>query len=149
MDSTLTQLGQGGIDSGTYAGLNLTLVQIAATVFTGSSFSAVTFKQASWTGCTFTSCHFSACDFDSLAVNQCVFTGCTFSRSSFKNSRFGRCQFRQCIWDGLNFDFAQWRDVAVLDCTGTWIDGERLRGERVDFTGSHFEHLALNNAHIN
>ncbi len=163
MDSTLTlqrhhawRLGQGsvpgcltgGFDCGKYVELDLNLIQITATIFTASSFTSTTFKHASWTGCTFTSCTFSGCDFDSLAVSNCVFTGCTFSRSSLRSSRFSACEFRQCVWDGLNFDFAQWRDVSVLDCMGTRIDAERLRGEQVDFTGSHFEHLEFSNAHI-
>ena len=39
--------------------------------------------------------------------------------------------------------------MAVFDCTCTQMYSKCLRGDPVDFTGSHFEQLELNNAQLN
>lgn len=139
----------GQADSNAYAGLDLNQARFEGSSFSGSVFSATTFQQAAWSGCNFTGCNFTGCDFRAIDVQGCTFTGCSFATSIFDDSRFSATQFLQCRWDDLSFHQSHWEQVQVLDCTGTIVRGDTLTGEHVDFTGSYFEQLALNNVRIN
>lgn len=139
----------GQADSFAYAGLDLNLAQFVSTAFTGTSFTATTFQNAGWTACQFNACTFTACDFQSIAITGCNFIGCTFSNSQFSAAKLSGCTFNRCTWNNLGFDNGQWTQVDILNCNGTQIHADGLRGEMVDFTGSYFEQLEFRNAQIN
>lgn len=139
----------GESDNSSYSGLDLNLAQFSSSTFSGSSFTAVTFKKAQWSSCRFSNCTFSSCDFEGIGIADCTFVGCTFSASQFSDAQFSSSAFRQCTWTSLGFDNSLWSQVDVLDCNGREITASNLRGQRVNFTGSHFEDLRFNNAIIN
>jgi uncharacterized protein YjbI with pentapeptide repeats len=136
------------VDRFAHAGLNLSRIHIASSVFAGSSFHQTRFQDARWQACTFDHCHFHACDFDRIFMNHCSFKGCTFSDSHFRRSALSDCRFTQCAWTRLCFDHARWRAVQVLECEGHDIGGDGLQGQWVDLTGSRFEGPAFGYAQI-
>jgi uncharacterized protein YjbI with pentapeptide repeats len=139
----------GQADNFAYAGLDLDLAQFAGSTFAGTSFAATSFKHAGWSACQFTGCNFTQCDFSGISITGCAFVNCTFSESQFNAAGLIGSTFTGCTWTGLSFDSGSWSQVDVLDCRGHRITASNLRGQQVNFTGSHFEELEFSNAIIN
>ena len=139
----------GEVDSFAYAELDLNLAHFSGTAFTGSSFTRTTFREARWTHCQFSHCTFGQCDFQGMAVDGCTFVCCTFNQAQLQGTTFSNTEFSHCTWNGMNFDQSRWQDLKVLECQGTAVHAKHLRGENVDFTGSHFEQLEFEDTLLN
>ncbi|CAN5765911.1 hypothetical protein BH11PSE13_BH11PSE13_24300 [soil metagenome] len=139
----------GESDDNAYAGLDLNLIKLTSSSFSGSIFASTTFHDAVWTDCQFTRCTLKECDLQGITMTGCTFVGCTFGETLLKRSNLTHCTFTQCSWTTLNFDSSRWARVKVLDCRSHSVTAIDLMGHQVDFTGSHFEDMQLVNARIN
>ena len=144
-----TQAGPPGLsDSHAYAGLDLDLAAFTRWSFGGTQFSGTTFRQSQWSFCRLAGCSFTGCDLEDIAATDCEFVDCTLEATRMRRARLRRCTFRACRWLDVNLAEGDWEDVHLLQCTGTLIRGDHLRGLRTRWTGSRIQVMRLHDARL-
>lgn len=126
-------------DASSYTGLDLGLITIADTTFTGSGFTQINFELAQISGSRFTGCQFIDCDFSQTSISgnrflSCAFTRCKFPRSVLSNSVFSRCTLQDVV-----FEQGHWQDIQLADCQGDQVNAKQLTGKGVSFLGTSFK----------
>lgn len=126
-------------DASSYTGLELGLITIADTTFTGSGFTQINFELAQISASRFLGCQFTDCDFSQVSISgsqfqACAFTRCKFPRSHLSNSVFSRCAFQDVV-----FEQGNWQDIKLADCQGDQVNAKQLIGKGVSFLGTSFK----------
>jgi fluoroquinolone resistance protein len=126
-------------DAGSYTGLDLGLITISDTTFTGSGFTQVNFELAQISTSRFTGCQFTDCDFSQTSISACQFQTCSFTRCKFPRSSLSVTVFSRCVFDDVVFQQGHWKDIKLADCQGDKVNAKQLTGQGVSFLGTSFK----------
>lgn len=134
------QAGVAGMsDASSYTGLDLGLITIADTFFTGSEFTRINFELAQISGSRFSGCQFIDCDFSQASISASQFQTCAFTRCKFPRSSLSSSVFSQCAFQDVVFEQGQWQDIKLADCQGDQVNARQLTGKGVSFLGTSFK----------
>lgn len=134
------QAGVAGMsDASSYTGLDLGLITIADTTFTGSGFTQINFELARISASRFIGCLFTDCDFSQTSISGGQFQTCTFTRCKFPRSSLSSSVFSQCTLQDVVFEQGNWQDVKLADCQGDKVNAKQLTGKGVSFLGTSFK----------
>lgn len=126
-------------DASSYTGLDLGLITIADTTFTGSAFTQINFELAQISASRFTGCRFTDCDFSQARISASQFRTCSFTRCKFPRSSLSGTVFSQCVLDDVVFEQGDWQDIQLADCEGDKVNAKLLTGKGVSFLGTSFK----------
>lgn len=126
-------------DASSYTGLDLGLITIADTIFTGSEFTQINFELAQISGSRFSGCQFTDCDFTQASISASQFQTCAFTRCKFPRSSLSSSVFSQCAFQDVVFEQGQWQDIKLADCQGDQVNARQLTGKGVSFLGTSFK----------
>jgi uncharacterized protein YjbI with pentapeptide repeats len=134
------QAGVSGMsDASSYTGLDLGLITIADTTFTGSGFTQINFELAQISGSRFSGCQFIDCDFSQASISASHFQTCAFTRCKFPRSRLSSSVFSRCTLRDVVFEQGNWQDIKLADCQGDQVNARQLTGKGVSFLGTSFK----------
>lgn len=126
-------------DTSSYTGLDLGLITIADTSFTGSGFTQINFELAQISTSRFTGCRFTDCDFSQTSISGSQFQACAFTRCKFPRSMLSSTVFSKCVFQDVVFEQGNWRDIQLADCQGDQVNAKQLTGKGVSFLGTSFK----------
>ncbi len=98
--------------------------------FTGIDLSNVAFEE-----CTLTECRFDECPLDGVYMHSCTMLNCHFEGATGNGfaidaSTLSRCEFLDC-----SFEFPEWTDSQLNECTLNGLTAKDLLFERMTFKG--------------
>ena len=126
-------------DASSYTGLDLGLITIADTTFTGSGFTQINFELAQISASRFSGCQFSDCDFSQASISGSQFQNCAFTRCKFPRSMLSSTVFSKCVFQDVVFEQGNWQDIQLADCQGDQVNAKQLTGKGVSFLGTSFK----------
>lgn len=126
-------------DASSYIGLDLGLITITDTSFTGSGFTQINFELAQISASRFSGCQFIDCDFSQASISGSQFQNCAFTRCKFPRSMLSSTVFSKCVFQDVVFEQGNWQDIQLADCQGDQVNAKQLTGKGVSFLGTSFK----------
>ncbi len=126
-------------DASSYTGLDLGLITISDTTFTGSGFTQINFELAQISASRFIGCQFIDCDFSQTSISGSQFQTCAFTRCKFPRSILSSTVFSHCTFQDVVFEQGNWQQIKLADCQGDQVNAKQLMGKGVSFLGTSFK----------